>query len=149
MRPRHVMILLLLAVIPIGLAIVLAGGGGTRTVSGVPRASVSLALIGSSRGGDAMVCGASRHYAVYPAGSTIHFQGTISKAAAWKVKVKLKACRAGAFQAAGEASTTLPSKTTYTGSFAAPIAGYYFARADLEQGGVRVGRSDKAYFEIH
>jgi len=142
------MILLLMAAIPVGLAIVLAGGGGTHTVSRIPSANVSLALIGSDNGGEAPACGATRHYAIYPASSTIHFEGTISKAAAWHVKVKLKACRAGSFQPAGEASATLPSETSYTGDFPAPIAGYYFARADLEQGGARVGRSDKAYFQV-
>lgn len=148
MRPRHIMILLLLAAIPIGLAIVLAGGGGTRIVSGVPGANISLVLVGQRKTGEAPACGATRSYAIYPAGSTIHFQGTISKAAAWKVKVKLKACRAGAFQPAGEAAATLPSQTSYVGSFPAPIAGYYVARADLEAGGARFARSDKAYFEI-
>jgi hypothetical protein len=141
------MILLLLAAIPIGLAIVLAGGGGSRAISGVPGASVSLALIGGGRG-EATACGATRHYATYSATSTVHFQGTISKASAWHVKVKLKACRAGSFQPAGEASAALPSPTSYTGDFPAPIAGYYFARAELEQGGTRFARSSKAYFEI-
>jgi hypothetical protein len=148
MRPRHVLILMLLAAIPIGLAIALAGGGGTRTISGVPSASVSLTLVGASGGGEAAVCGGTRTYAIYPAGGTIRFRGAISNAGAWKVKVKLKACRADAFQPAGEAAAMLPSKTSYTGSFPAPIAGHYVARAELEQGGVRIARSGKAYFEI-
>jgi len=148
MRPRHVLILLLLAAIPIGLAVVLAGGGGTRAISRVPGASISLALLGEGSGGEAAVCGGTRRYAIYSAGSTIHFQGTMTKAAAWKVKLKLKACRAGAFQPAGEASATLPTNKSYTGSFPAPISGYYFARAELKQGEALVGRSDKAYFEV-
>jgi hypothetical protein len=146
MRPRH--ILLLLAAIPIGLAVVLAGGGGASKVPGVPAADITLALVGATRGSAALACGATHNYTTYPAGGTIRFRGTISTAGTWSVKVKLKACQANAFQSSGEASATLPSKTSYAGSFPAPIAGYYFARADLKQNGALVGHSEKAYFEV-
>jgi hypothetical protein len=147
MRPRHALLLLLLAAIPIGLAIVLAGGGGTRTVSGGSSTRISMGLVGGRNGGEASACGAAHHYRLYPAGGTVHYQGTISARGHWTVKVKLKACRAGAFQSAGEASANTQSMT-YAGDFPAPIAGYYFARAELKQGGAIVGRGGKAFFEI-
>ena len=149
MRPRHVLILLLLTAIPIGLAIVLASGGGTRTVSGAPSANVTLALLGGAKGAVAQACGATRNYTAYPAGSTIRFGGAISAAGPWQVKVKLKACQAGSFQSAGDVSGTLRSNTSYAGSFPAPIAGYYFARTELKEAGALVARSRKAYFAVH
>jgi hypothetical protein len=139
--------LLLLAAIPIGLAVLLSGGGVRKTFR-MPAATVSLIFVDGKAGSGALACGATRNYVTYPAGGTIRFRGTVSPAGAWEVKLKLKACQAGAFQPAGEAPATLPSKTTYTGSFPAPIAGYYFARAEVKENGTLVARSEKAYFEV-
>jgi hypothetical protein len=147
MRPRHILVLVVLAAIPVGLAFLLTGGGGGGT-SAVPAVLVSLELVGGGSSGPIAACGITHHYTTYAAGSTISFRGTISSKGQWRVKVKLKACTAGAFQSAGEASARVHAGSRYEGSFPTPIGGYYFARAEVKRGGAIVGRGDKSYFEV-
>lgn len=148
MRSRHIAVLLVLAAIPVAFALLLTGGGGGSTI-GPPAVQVSLDLIGGRSTGPVAACGVTHHYTTYTAGSTIGFRGTISSRGHWSVKLKLKACSAGAFQSAGEASAKVHAGKEYKGSFPAPIGGYYFARAEVKQdGGTTAGRSDKRYFEV-
>src|SRR5436305_616386 len=126
MRPRHVLILTLLAAIPIALALVLTGGGSSRISGGSSLARVSLQLHGGSEGGVVSRCGNSHHYRVYSSQSTIGFRGTVSPPGNWSVTVKLKACYSGAFRSSGDISGTLRPDGSYSGSFPAPIGGYYY-----------------------
>jgi hypothetical protein len=140
------MILLLLAAIPVGLAILLTAGGGAprRALAGPP---VSFELLGGSSG-SAGACGGAHHYAVYQAGSAIRFQGNVGGSGSSAVKVRLKACVAGAFRPSGDAAGHVGAGGGYVGSFSAPIAGYYFARAEVRQSDGTVGRSGKRYFQV-
>jgi hypothetical protein len=148
MRPRHLLILLALAAVPVALAVALAGGGGRGRAKGIPAAQVSLKLVGGTSAA-VTACGVTHHYRVYPAGPTaIKFRGSISARDHWKVKLKLKACTAGAFRASGETGATLQTADTYEGSLTPPIAGFYFARAVVLRNGSLVARSTKRYFEI-
>lgn len=147
MRPRHILILLVLTALPVGLAFALTGGGSGPATSGAATL-LSLKLVGGSNGGGITACGLTHHYTSYAAGSTIKFRGAISSPGSWSVKVKLKACSGGAFRPSGDAPAKVHSGVRFKGSFPAPIGGYYFARAELNRGGSRVARSDKRYFQV-
>jgi hypothetical protein len=144
------LILLALAAIPVGLAIALTAGGGTSPASGNTGIQATLYLVGGASSSGASACGIVHYYKAYGSGSTISFRGLVSPAGigTLKVKVKLKACTAGIFEPSGDAATIHESTGSYMGSFPAPTAGYYFARADIEQAGVRVARTAKYYFEV-
>lgn len=148
MRPRHLLILTLLAAIPVALALVLTGGGSATIPGGARLAQISLQLVGASNGGAVSACGNTHHYPAYPAQGTIDFRGVISPRGSWAVAVKLKACYGGAFRSAGDIQATVSSNGGYRGSFPAPIGGYYFARAELKERGALVTRSAKRYFEV-
>jgi hypothetical protein len=94
-------------------------------------------------------CGVVHHYKAYGSGGTITFRGLVSPGgtADVKVKVKLKVCTAGIFQPSGDVITAV-HKGAYRGSFPAPTAGNYFARAEVTRAGVRLARSEKRYFEV-
>lgn len=147
MRPRHVLILIALAAIPVALAVALTTGSSTGRPGG-PAATVSLDLLGGTSVSGVRACGIVHHYAVYATSGTIAFRGLVSPGGKAKVKVKLKACTAGVFRDAGEARAKEHSSGVYKGTFLAPIQGYYFARAEVKRGGALVGRSEKRYFEV-
>lgn len=148
MRPRHLLILLVLAAIPVGLAILLAGGGGSRHPATAQPAQLSLRLVGGLRKQTLAACGSAHHYTVFRNSAKIRFRGSVTVAGSWSVAIKLKACEGGVFQPAGSAPATHRAGATYHGDVAAPIAGFYFARAELRQRGATIARSDKRYFEI-
>lgn len=148
MRPRHVLILATLAAVPIALAIVLTGGGGSSVPGGAGLGRISLQLAGGGDAGRVTACGNSHHYRAYGGTSTIDFAGTIAPPGDWSVAVKLKACYGGAFQSAGDIPASVDGNGTFRGHFPAPIGGYYFARAELLRSGALVTRSSKRYFEV-
>ena len=148
MRPRHVLILALLAAVPLGLAIALTGGGRGRVRGGAALAQVTLKLLGGGDAGVITACGKTHQYGAYGSQSTIRFRGTISPPGSWSVAVKLKACYGGGFQSAGEIHGAVGSAGRFSGSFPAPIGGYYYARAEVLQNGALVTRSQKRYFEV-
>ncbi|MHB8659771.1 MAG: hypothetical protein ACYC91_17850 [Solirubrobacteraceae bacterium] len=149
MRPRHLLILVLLAGIPVALGVLLIGSGGERKPArGQPVVQVSLRMVGGERGPALLACGVTHHYTIYRAGTTLRFHGTISYSGRWTLKLKLKACTAGAFRSAGDATAKVHADASYKGSLPAPIAGQYFARAELRLSGALIARSDKHYFEV-
>jgi len=154
MRPRHVLILAVLAALPLGLAVILAGGGGGGgggggAAAGVPTLGrISLEVVSAGQRVSVSACGSTRHYLAYPAVGTIAFRGTVLPAGSWSVKLKLKACFGGAFQSAGGVAAKVAGGGSYAGTFPAPIAGTYFARAELKHAGAQVSRSSKVYFEV-
>jgi hypothetical protein len=156
MRPRHMLLLTVLAALPVALALLLLGGGdlsapapGAPSVpAGAPLARVTLELVDPSGSLTATQCGITHHYRVYPSQGTIHFGGTIAPPGRWSVTVKLKACYGGTFQSAGGAPARATGNGSYSGSFPAPIGGYYYARAELKRNGQFVGRSTKVYFAL-
>jgi hypothetical protein len=156
MRPRHMVLLTLLAALPVVLALLLLGSGGLSAPApgapsvpaGSPLGRVTLRLDGASGGLAATQCGITHHYRVYPSQGTIQFGGTIAPPGRWSVTVKLKACYGGAFQSAGDARARVANDGSYNGSFPIPIGGYYYARAELKRRGQQVGRSTKVYFAV-
>jgi len=148
MRPRHVVILALLAAVPLGLAIALTGGGSTPVPGGALLARVSLKLLGGSDAGVLTACRKTHSYEAYSSQATVRFRGTISPPGPWSISIKLKACYGGAFQSAGDIPAAVTAHGTYSGSFPAPIGGYYNARADVREAGALVTHSLKRYFAI-
>jgi hypothetical protein len=156
MRPRHSVQLLALAALPVLLALILVGNGSLSAPSNAAPvlpadgrlARVSLQLLGGSTRIAANQCGAVRHYTAFPSRGTIRFSGTIAPRGPWALTLKLKACYAGAFESAGDVQAKVSPNGTYSGSFPIPIAGYYFARAELRRYGQQIARSTKVLFEI-
>lgn len=146
MRPRHMAVVLALGALPAGLAVAVTGDPNTSfdTTSTV----VSIDLVAGGSAGSVRACGIVHHYKVYSSSSTISFRGLVSPAGQAKIKVKLKACSAGIFEPSGEAAAAEQPHGLYRGSFPAPIAGYYYARAEVKQSGATVARSAKSYFEV-
>jgi hypothetical protein len=156
MRPRHVLLLTILAAVPVVLAVALIGGGSSAGPAGrqsgaagaASGGSVSLELAGSSAKVTIAACAITHDYQAYPGQGTIAFHGAISPSGAGAVTVKLKACYSGAFRPASNITAKVHPDGTYTGSFPAPISGDYFARAELKRGGSPVVRSAKRYFTV-
>jgi hypothetical protein len=149
MRPRQLLVLLGVAAVPVALAVALSTGGGSPA-AGNTGIQASLHLVGGTSVGGVRACGIVHHYRAYSSGSRISFRGVVVPAdsGALKVKVKLKVCTAGTFEPAGDAATVHEKTGSFRGSFPAPIAGYYFARAEVERAGGRVARTDKYYFAV-
>jgi hypothetical protein len=150
MRPRHLLALLAVAAIPVGLAVALSAGDSGSSASSSTGVQVSLHLEAGASVGGVRACGIVHHYKAYGSGSTITFRGGVSPAATAgvKVKVKLKVCTAGIFQPSGDVIARVHGSGAYKGSFPAPTAGDYFARAEVTRAGVRLARSEKRYFEV-
>lgn len=111
---------------------------------------VTLDLKGG-RSQDLTACGAVHHYAVFGSRGGQEFAGTVTPAPAgrWKVKVKLKVCRHGAFTTIAKVPA---SRDKHTGAFRGVLPrlpqGAYFARASVYLNGVRRVASDKRHFAI-
>lgn len=149
MRPRHVVLLVVLAAVPIGIAL-LVGRTHTRTPAPVGATLVGLDLKGGSAQLSATACGIPHHYTEFRAGETVHFGGSVTSApkGSWKVKLKLKSCIGGRFEDAGQVAARTRHDNTFKGSFRAPVPGYYFVRASVYVGGRRVARGDKQFFNV-
>lgn len=99
-----------------------------------PSSVVTLDLLGRSGDTTSSVCAAPRHYRTYRAGQVIGISGHVSPipSAIWKVKVKIKVCSGAAFTDYVKIDATLDKHHgTFSGSFPAPAAGFYQARAEL------------------
>ena len=80
------------------------------------------------------MCGATRHYRTYRPGETIGFSGHVSPvpSAIWKVKVKIEVCSGATFTDFVKIEPPLNKhRGTFSGSFPAPRAGFYRAKAEL------------------
>jgi hypothetical protein len=143
MRPRHMLLLTVLAALPVALALLLLGSGGLSAPapgppslpSGSAFGRITLGLVGAPASETATQCGITHHYRVYPSQGSIRFGGTVAPPGRWSVTVKLKACYGGAFQSAGDAQARVATDGAYNGSFPVPIGGYYYARAELKRNG--------------
>jgi hypothetical protein len=94
-------------------------------------------------------CGVVHHYRAYAAGTTVSYSGTVTPVPSghWKVKLKIKVCSGGAFVDLIKVEATRDKHTgAFAGSFPAPAAGDYEARAELYVADVRTARSDKVHF---
>jgi hypothetical protein len=97
------------------------------------------------------VCGAPRHYRTYGARETIGFSGTISPipSAIWKVKVKVEICTGAVFADFVKIDATLDKHHgTFSGSFPAPAAGFYRARAELYVNDSITAESTDEHFKV-
>jgi hypothetical protein len=151
MRPRHLLFLAPLAILPVAIALIVG-----RSHSKTPAAPGALpALVGLNlKGGVAQTligaCSVPHHYTVYRRGGAIRLDGVVNSPprSKWKVKVKLRSCVDGAFRESGSVDVRRRADNTYKGSFRTPVPGHYFARASLNVGGRRVARSSKQFFEV-
>lgn len=122
------------------------GGGG----GGKPALRVTLDLKGG-RSQDLKACGVVHHYAVFTSRAGQEFAGAVAPTPTgrWKVKLKLKACRHGAFTTIAKLPAT---RDKHTGAFRGVLPrlpqGAYFARASVYVNGVRRAESDKRHFAI-
>jgi hypothetical protein len=113
-------------------------------------ASLTLTLRGGSNA-SLTACGRLHHYRVYEAGTTIRYSGTVTPVPSghWKVKLKIKVCTGGVFVDMVKVQAIRDKHTgAFAGSFPAPAAGDYEARAELYVADVRAARSRKSHFSI-
>lgn len=124
------------------------GGGDAPKPAPKPRATrVTLDLKGGTNEA-AAACGTTHHFAVLSAAKPVRFGGDVKPVPSgrWKVKLKVKVCRAGSFQDLTKVEASRDKSTGhYSGSFTVG-PGRYFARASLYVNGKRVARSDKRHF---
>jgi hypothetical protein len=114
--------------------------------------SISFDLLGRSGDTTSRVCGAPRHYHTYSTGETLGISGRVSPipSAIWKVKVKIETCSGAAFTDFVKIEPTLNKhRGTFSGSFPAPAAGFYRARAELYVNDVRTVDSTDEHFKTH
>jgi hypothetical protein len=128
------------------------GAGGNSEVRGKHASGPKLTLeVKGGRSQNLTACGSTHHYTVYASGSPVEFAGAVSPVPAgrWKVKLKLKVCRSGAFQDVQKLETTRDKHTgAFRGMLPALPRGTYFARATLYENGQSVARSDKGHLAI-
>lgn len=152
MRPRLIVIAVVLTALPIGLALLLGHEGGTHPAPRPDQAATQISLRLKRPTGDTRLvgCGLVHHYAAYRAGATIRFDGAVADppSARWKVRVKLKSCIAGAFRPAGDSAVRQRADGSFKGGFPAPVPGLYFARASVDAGGSQLARSYKRFFVV-
>ena len=94
-------------------------------------------------------CGAEHHYRAYAVGATVKYSGAVSPipSGRWKVKLKIKVCTGGRFTDVGKIEALRNKHTgAYSGSFQAPAAGIYEARATLYLNGAESAKSRKRHF---
>jgi hypothetical protein len=112
--------------------------------------SITFDLLGRSGDATSSVCGAPRHYHTYQPGETLGISGRVRPipSARWKVKVKVEVCSGATFTDLVKIEATINKHTgTFTGSFPAPAAGFYRARAELYINDVRTVDSTDEHFE--
>lgn len=151
MRPRYLGVLAVLLLVPVALAFLIGGEAGPRKPLAVPATQVSLNLKGGAGGASLAGCGPPHHYTDYRPSQKIAVDGTVVNPprAQWKVKVKLKSCIGGRFEAAGEIAVhTSRPHGRFRGEFRAPVPGLYFARAQVNAARARISRSDKQFFRV-
>jgi hypothetical protein len=110
---------------------------------------VSLKLHGDQGDEQLLACSLVHHYAVFPAGRLIAYDGAVRPAPAkhLKVKVKIKRCVDGRFDDSGTDRITGGLDGRYAGHLQAPGKGVFFARTRFRTSRGDV-LSDKVYFEV-
>jgi len=146
--------------------IALAGCGssapaGTRPTTVAPpssaatpaqTASTSTTVTLRLHGGSSLsmtACGAEHHYWAYAVGAIVRYTGVVSPipSGRWKVKLKIKVCTGATFREVGKIEALRDKHTgAYMGSFQAPAAGVYEARATLYLNGSENAKSRKRHF---
>jgi hypothetical protein len=110
---------------------------------------VSLKLHGDQGDEQLLACSLVHHYAVFPSGRLIAYDGAVRPAPTkhWKVKVKIKRCVDGRFDDSGTDRITGGFGGRYSGQLQAPGKGVFFARTRFRTPSGDV-LSDKVYFEV-
>lgn len=151
MRARQTALILVLVALPVAVAL-LIGRSQSRAPAapGATPTLVGLNLKGGQGQLQASSCGVPHHYTAYRASTTIRFGGNVTAppSGSWKVKVKLKSCLGSRFEDAGQVGIHVRRDDTFKGSFRAPVAGDYFARASVNVRGRRIARSSKQFFRV-
>ncbi len=152
MRPRLLIVIVLLAALPVGVALLLGREGHAPRPRGATPLSTQISLKLKGATGDTRLvgCGLVHHYAVYPVGATIAFRGIVADPppGRWHVTVKLKSCVAGMLSPAGSSPVSQHTLGRFEGSFAAPVPGLYYARASINASGRQLARSYKRFFVV-
>jgi len=126
----------------------------TTPTTSTPQAtsSITFDLLGRSGDATSSVCGAPRHYHTYRTGETLGITGRVKPipSSIWKVKVKIEVCSGALFTEFVKLEPAVDKhRGTFTGSFPAPAAGFYRARAELYVNDVRTVDSTDDHFKTH
>jgi hypothetical protein len=125
------------------------GPGHTGPVAKKGGPLVSLTLHGDQGDEQLLACSLVHHYAVFPAGRLISYDGTVRPAPTkrWKVKVKIKRCVDGRFEDSGADRVIGRPDGHYAGQLQAPGKGVFFTRTRFRTPSGDIV-SDKVYFEV-
>ena len=150
MKPRTIVVVVLLVAVPVAAALLVANRREGAESDVATASQVSLELKGGVGNAALAGCGTTHHFTEYKSHGSISFDGAVVNPprGSWKVKVKLKSCIGGHFEGAGEIHVHRHNSGRYRGSFTAPVPGLYFVRAQVSSGKVRVARSDKQFFRV-
>jgi hypothetical protein len=109
---------------------------------------VTLSLLGGSENLNAIACGKQEPFEHYSAPARVRYTGTASPVPSgrWKVKIKLKVCRGGAFVDSSSQKIVGQPSGRYDGLLAVHAPGSYSVRAELEPGGKP--QSAKVYLQV-
>lgn len=122
-----------------------AAGPAPKTGPGGPR--ITLTLHHDTGDHQVLACSLVHHYARFPAGRPIAFDGMLRPTpakAGVKVKVKIKRCVDGRFQDSGAWAVRGAADGTFRGELHIPGNGVFFARARYRG----VALSEKFYFDV-
>lgn len=135
-------------------AALLAGCGASSPASKPPQPpgghTITLTLHHDTGDHQLLACSLVHHYARFPAGRPIAFDGTLLPARGTtrtKVKVKIKRCVDGRFQDSGAWDVRAAADGKFQGELHLPGNGVFFARARARTG-QGVALSDKIYFDV-
>lgn len=135
------------------LALLLAGcGAGATPHAASPSSKVQVML--NLKGGAPVAladCGPQHHFTRYAARARIEFAGTVKPVPPghWKVKLKIKRCRAGGSADVAKVAATRDKRSgAFNGTLPNLPGGSYFARASLYVDGRKTARSDKQHFSL-
>jgi hypothetical protein len=109
--------------------------------------AVQLNLLAGNANRQLKACGITHHYTVYRVGARVTMSGKVLPAPAgtWDVKIKLKKCLNGRFQAIWSTHARGHADGSFKASYPARRRGSFFARA-YYYGVTPAVRSDKQFF---
>jgi hypothetical protein len=125
------------------LAALIVGCGGSGT-----KRTATLSILGGSGNLNAVACGKQEAFEDYAAPAQVRYTGAVSPAPSgrYKVKVKLKACRGGAFVDSTSQKIVGQASGRFDGVIAVPESGSYSIDARLE--GDTAAQSPKVYLQV-
>lgn len=124
------------------LAVALAGCGATTHTT-------TVSLAGASGNLNAVACGKQEAFFDYAAPAQVRYTGTVSPKpkGRWKVKVKLKVCRGGAFTDLASQKIVGQASGRFDGVLPVSASGSYAVEAHYEGSG-KAPESEKVYLRV-